>query len=57
MNFFEKIRLYFICVYEREQNKSPTPTSIREAVNIHNREEKYLCKMYVHAMKYFDKKK
>jgi hypothetical protein len=36
-------------VYEKERNKSLTPTSIKEAVNIHKREEKHLCKMCVCA--------
>jgi hypothetical protein len=45
-----------VCGDEKEQNKSPTPTSIREAVNIHKRETRGTCVICVHAMKYFDKK-
>jgi hypothetical protein len=61
-NFFKKIRLYLMHVYEKEQNKSPTPTSIKEAVNIHTIEKRSTCVrcvcmcVCVHAMKYFDKK-
>jgi hypothetical protein len=34
-----------VCVHEKEQNKSSTPTSIKEAANIHKREARHLCKM------------
>jgi len=45
-----------VCIHGREENKSPTPTSITGAVNIHTKEKRKVP-VCVHAMKDFDKKK